>query len=73
MQEIGIPGLHPLPVGALEVLSYRLAGPGENPEGVSGRPGGRGAVMGDWLGVAIVLGVWMGLQLWVLPRLGVST
>ncbi len=29
--------------------------------------------MGDWLGVVIVLGVWMGLQLWVLPRLGVST
>jgi len=29
--------------------------------------------MGDWLGVVIVLAVWMGLQLWVLPRLGVST
>ncbi len=29
--------------------------------------------MADWLGVAIVLGVWMALQLWVRPRLGIGT
>jgi hypothetical protein len=29
--------------------------------------------MGDWLGVLIVLGLWLALQSWVLPRLGVPT
>jgi hypothetical protein len=29
--------------------------------------------MEGWLGIAIVLGVWMALQAWVLPRLGVPT
>jgi hypothetical protein len=27
----------------------------------------------DWLQILIVLGVWIALQLWVLPRLGVPT
>jgi hypothetical protein len=27
----------------------------------------------DWLQLVIVLGVWIALQLWVLPRLGVPT
>jgi hypothetical protein len=29
--------------------------------------------MPDWLLLVIVLGVWIALQLWVLPRLGVPT
>jgi len=27
----------------------------------------------DWLQLVIVLGVWIALQFWVLPRLGVPT
>jgi hypothetical protein len=27
----------------------------------------------DWLQLVVVLGVWIALQLWVLPRLGVPT
>jgi len=29
--------------------------------------------MPDWLGLAIVLAVWVALQVWILPRLGVPT
>lgn len=29
--------------------------------------------MDNWLGMAAFLVVWMALQLWVLPRLGVPT
>jgi len=29
--------------------------------------------MDNWVGFAVVVAVWMGLQLWVLPRLGVPT
>lgn len=29
--------------------------------------------MTDWLGLALVLGVWVALQVWILPRLGVPT
>jgi hypothetical protein len=29
--------------------------------------------MPDWLALVIVLGVWLALQNWVLPRLGVPT
>ena len=35
----------------------------------------RGGTMGmpDWLGLLIVLGLWMALQVWVLPGLGIPT
>ena len=29
--------------------------------------------MADWLAIVIVLGVWMALQAWVFPKLGVPT
>ena len=32
-----------------------------------------GGVMPDWLVMALVLGGYLALQLWVLPRLGIAT
>jgi hypothetical protein len=29
--------------------------------------------MADWLAIVIVLGVWMALQTWLFPKLGVPT
>lgn len=29
--------------------------------------------MDSWIGLLIFLGVWLGLQTWLLPKLGVST
>jgi hypothetical protein len=29
--------------------------------------------MNDWIGLVVLVGIWVALQLWVLPRLGIRT